>query len=52
LEFWQIWSDSIPPKVDLPVGMNMEFHVATSADMQKTNLENCWATKYIYSEDG
>jgi len=35
LEFWQIWSESIPAKEDLASGMAIEFQVATSADMQK-----------------
>jgi hypothetical protein len=35
LEFWQIWSESIPPRDDLQAGMAIEFSVATSADMQK-----------------
>jgi len=35
LEFWQIWSESIPSKEDLQTGMAIEFQVATSADMQK-----------------
>eukprot|EP01112_Ceratiomyxa_fruticulosa_P010466 TRINITY_DN2773_c0_g1_i1.p1 TRINITY_DN2773_c0_g1~~TRINITY_DN2773_c0_g1_i1.p1 ORF type:complete len:456 (-),score=103.37 TRINITY_DN2773_c0_g1_i1:396-1763(-) len=35
LEFWQIWSESIPQTADLQPGMAIEFHVATSADMQK-----------------
>lgn len=35
LEFWQIWSESIPSKEDLSAGMTIEFQVATSADMQK-----------------
>jgi len=35
LEFWQIWSESIPSKEDLTSGMVIEFVVATSADMQK-----------------
>jgi len=35
LEFWQIWSESIPSKEDLTAGMSIEFQVATSADMQK-----------------
>eukprot|EP01114_Cavostelium_apophysatum_P022601 TRINITY_DN822_c0_g1_i1.p1 TRINITY_DN822_c0_g1~~TRINITY_DN822_c0_g1_i1.p1 ORF type:complete len:482 (-),score=136.28 TRINITY_DN822_c0_g1_i1:109-1554(-) len=35
LEFWQIWSESIPSKEDLGPGMSIEFQVATSADMQK-----------------
>ncbi|GAM28824.1 hypothetical protein SAMD00019534_120000 [Acytostelium subglobosum LB1] len=35
LEFWQIWSESIPPQVDLQGGNSIEFHVATSIDMQK-----------------
>jgi len=35
LEFWQIWSESIPSKEDLTPGMAIDFTVATSADMQK-----------------
>jgi len=35
LEFWQIWSESIPAREDLGQGMCIEFQVATSADMQK-----------------
>jgi len=35
LEFWQIWSESIPAKEDLTPGMAIEFQVATSADMKK-----------------
>lgn len=35
LEFWKIWSDSIPGVADLQPGMAIEFHVAASADMQK-----------------
>jgi len=35
LEFWQIWSESIPLKDDLTQGMAIDFTVATSADMQK-----------------
>ncbi|KYQ89736.1 pleckstrin (PH) domain-containing protein [Tieghemostelium lacteum] len=35
LEFWQIWSESIPPQSDLQSGTSIEFHVATSIDMQK-----------------
>lgn len=35
LEFWQIWLESIPPKEELSSGMTIDFHVATSADMQK-----------------
>lgn len=35
LEFWQIWSESIPSKEDLGQGMGIEFQVSTSADMQK-----------------
>jgi len=35
LEFWEIWSQSIPAKEDLPSGLAIEFYVATSADMQK-----------------
>jgi len=35
LEFWQIWSESIPQKDDLSPGSTIDFTVATSADMQK-----------------
>jgi len=35
LEFWQIWSDSIPLRDDLASGMVIDFTVAISADMQK-----------------
>ncbi|GAM24802.1 hypothetical protein SAMD00019534_079770 [Acytostelium subglobosum LB1] len=35
LEFWQIWSESTPPQSDLQSGTTIEFHVATSIDMQK-----------------
>eukprot|EP01118_Nematostelium_gracile_P019110 TRINITY_DN872_c0_g2_i2.p1 TRINITY_DN872_c0_g2~~TRINITY_DN872_c0_g2_i2.p1 ORF type:complete len:438 (-),score=129.48 TRINITY_DN872_c0_g2_i2:24-1337(-) len=36
LEFWQIWSDSIPSREDLTPGLSsIDFTVATSADMQK-----------------
>jgi len=35
LEFWQIWTESVPLVSDLQPGMTIEFQVATSADMQK-----------------
>jgi len=35
LEFWQIWSESLPPTEDLLQGMAIEFSVSTSANMQK-----------------
>jgi hypothetical protein len=35
LEFWQIWSESIPPKEELQSGQSMDFIVAASADMEK-----------------
>jgi len=35
LEFWQIWSESIPQKTEMSVGQSMEFIIATSADMDK-----------------
>jgi hypothetical protein len=35
LEFWQIWSESIPTSDDVTNGMAIEFHVFTSASMQK-----------------
>jgi len=36
-EFWQIWSESIPPRTELGAGMSIEFHVSISANMQKLN---------------
>jgi len=35
LEFWQIWTESVPLVSDLQAGMTIEFQVATSVDMQK-----------------
>lgn len=35
LEFWQIWSESIPPKDDMQSGMAIDYSVSTSASMQK-----------------
>jgi len=35
LEFWQIWSESIPQKAEMTAGQSMEFVIATSADMEK-----------------
>jgi len=35
LEFWQIWADSHPVRDDIQPGGNIEFEVATAADMQK-----------------
>lgn len=35
LEFWQIWSESIPSKEDLQTGNSIEYHVSTSANRQK-----------------
>jgi len=35
LEFWQIWTESVPLVSDLQPGNTIEFHVAASADMQK-----------------
>jgi len=35
LEFWQIWTESVPAASDIQHGTAIEFHVATSADMQK-----------------
>jgi hypothetical protein len=35
LEFWQIWSDSIPPREELIGPGAIDFEVAVSADMQK-----------------
>jgi len=41
LEFWQIWSESIPAREDVTSGMAIEFSVATSADMQKLTWRTC-----------
>jgi len=35
LEFWQIWSESIPSREELSPVTSIDFTVATSADMQK-----------------
>lgn len=35
MEFWQIWTESVPLHTDLQPGNSIEFHVACSADMQK-----------------
>jgi len=35
LEFWQIWTESVPLYSDLQPGNIIEFQVAASADMQK-----------------
>eukprot|EP01106_Pelomyxa_sp_JSP_P017543 TRINITY_DN725_c0_g2_i1.p1 TRINITY_DN725_c0_g2~~TRINITY_DN725_c0_g2_i1.p1 ORF type:complete len:411 (+),score=127.50 TRINITY_DN725_c0_g2_i1:170-1402(+) len=35
LEFWQIWSESIPPKSELVAGQAIDFHVAASAELEK-----------------
>jgi hypothetical protein len=35
LEFWQIWSESIPPREELQPSLTIEYHVSTSANMQK-----------------
>jgi len=35
LEFWQIWSESIPQKTEMTPGQSMEFIIATSAEMDK-----------------
>lgn len=35
LEFWQIWSESIPLGEELQAGGAIEFHVSTSANMEK-----------------
>jgi len=34
LEFWLIWAESIPTKEEQP-GINMDYHIATSANLQK-----------------
>lgn len=35
LEFWQIWSESIPPLEDLVAGQVIDYTVSASADVQK-----------------
>jgi len=35
LEFWQIWTESIPLSTELLQGMMVDFYVAASADLQK-----------------
>lgn len=35
LEFWQIWTESIPPKEEMDKNTSIDFHVGASADMQK-----------------
>lgn len=37
LEFWQIWTESIPPPEEVVEGGSIVFQVATSADMEKLN---------------
>ena len=43
LEFWQIWSESIPPKEELSPGGAIEFHVSTSANTEKLT----WRTGFF-----
>jgi len=40
LEFWQIWTESIPLTSDLLPGMALEFQVAAAADLQKLTWRN------------
>eukprot|EP01097_Dermamoeba_algensis_P003447 TRINITY_DN23_c0_g2_i2.p1 TRINITY_DN23_c0_g2~~TRINITY_DN23_c0_g2_i2.p1 ORF type:complete len:227 (-),score=28.03 TRINITY_DN23_c0_g2_i2:636-1316(-) len=35
LEFWMIWSESIPPSEDLQAGFSIDYHLAVSASMEK-----------------
>jgi len=35
LEFWEIWSESIPTRDELSPGTNINYHVSTSADRSK-----------------
>jgi len=35
LEFWMIWSESIPASEDLQPGLGIEFHLAVSASLEK-----------------
>jgi PH domain len=35
LEFWQIWSESIPPAEEISGNAGIEFHVSTSANLEK-----------------
>lgn len=41
LEFWQIWSESIPPKEEIVSGSAIDFQVAASCDMQKLTWRTC-----------
>jgi len=35
LEFWEIWSESIPTREELTAGTSINYHVSTSADRSK-----------------
>jgi len=35
LEFWQLWFESIPAREDVGPGLGIDFHVSTSANMEK-----------------
>jgi hypothetical protein len=53
LEFWQIWSESIPAFDELTAGTCVEFHVSTSADMKKLTWrtagpQNVFIQKMVY----
>lgn len=40
LEFWQIWSESVPPQDDVVEGAIL-FQVAVAADLEKVLLSLC-----------
>eukprot|EP01105_Mastigella_eilhardi_P025079 TRINITY_DN6710_c0_g1_i1.p1 TRINITY_DN6710_c0_g1~~TRINITY_DN6710_c0_g1_i1.p1 ORF type:complete len:505 (-),score=142.40 TRINITY_DN6710_c0_g1_i1:78-1592(-) len=35
MEFWKLWTESIPPKEEVPAGQSIEFQVAASVDLEK-----------------
>ena len=43
LEFWQIWSESVPVGEEIQSGGAIEFHVSTSASMEKLT----WRTGFL-----
>jgi len=51
LEFWQIWSESIPQKAEMTPGQSMEFIIATSAEMDKLTWR-VWPTEHFHPENG
>jgi hypothetical protein len=47
LEFWQIWSESIPLGEELQAGGAIEFHVSTSANMEKLTWRTGFDLNFI-----